>query len=376
VREILFVAGEASGDANAAAVARELKASGSPFELVGVGGDQMRAEGVRLIKHVSKLAVMGFVGILKQVPRHWGLLHDIEDRLRAGNVALAVLVDYGGFNLHVAAAAKSAGVPVLYFITPQVWASRAGRIRDLAATVTRAAVIFRFEEALLRKHGIDAVFVGHPMLDRAAAMPSRDEARGSLGLTADQRVLALFPGSRRQEIERHLGPFVETARRLQAEDPRLQVIVSQAPTVTIDPARCPYRVVTASSWSILRAADAALCKSGTTTLEAAVAGCPLVVGYRTGAIDYAIASQVVTVSEIGMVNLVAGRRIAPEFIQDDLDPARMAPVLRDLLDSSSARRAEMIAAFAEVRASLGEPGAAKRVAAIAMDLAGPAIGRP
>lgn len=370
MREVLFVAGEPSGDANAAAVARELKALGSEYRLVGVGGDEMRAAGVELIKHIDKLTVMGFVGILKQVPRHWGLLHDIEDRLATGAVRLVVLVDYGGFNLYVAAAAKAANVPVLYFITPQVWASRPGRMRNLAATVTRAAVIFEFEESLLRANGIDAVFVGNPMLDRAATMPSREAARASLGLATDRRVLALFPGSRRQEVERHLGPFIETARRLQADDPTLDVIVSGAPNVAIDPATCSYPVVRSSSWAILRAADAALCKSGTTTLEAAVAGCPLVVAYRAGAIDFAIASQIATVTEIGMVNIIAGRRIVPEFVQNDLDPRLIVPVLKQLLDSGNPRRTEMVAALDDVRRKLGDPGAAKRVASMALEMVG------
>ena len=368
MREILIVAGEPSGDANAAAVARAIREATRGYRLVGVGGDQMREAGVELLTHISKLAVMGFVGVLKQIPRHWGLLHDIEDRLRGGAVALVICVDYGGFNLHVAEAAKSAGVPVLYFITPQVWASRPGRMRTIAANVTKAAVIFRFEEELLRTNGIDAVFVGHPMLDRAANMPSRAEARSELQIAADRKVLALFPGSRRQEIERHLEAFVETARRLQRDDPALEVIVSSAPNVTIDPARCPYRVVKASSWTIFRAADAALCKSGTTTLEAAVAGCPLVVAYRASPIDFAIASRIATVTDIGMVNIIAQRRIVPEFLQDEVTAARMAPVLRDLLQPRSEPRETMLRDLAAVRESLGERGAAARVASLALQM--------
>jgi lipid-A-disaccharide synthase len=368
VREILFVAGEASGDTNAAGVVRELKEVAAPYELIGVGGDQMKAAGVHLIEHVRALAVMGFVGILTQLPKHWLLLNEIQDRLRSGRVALVVLVDYGGFNLHVAAAAKAAGVPVLYYITPQVWASRPGRIDDLAATVTKAAVIFRFEEELLRKHHIDATFVGHPILDRVADLPSRDDARRALNLRLDRRLLVLFPGSRSQEIDRHLGPFVETARRLQKDDPHLDVVVSGAPSVAIDATQCPYPVIRSSSWTLLRAADAAFCKSGTTTLEAAVAGCPFVIGYRAGTLDYAIAKQIITVSDIGMVNVVAGHRVVPEFVQDELEPSRIAPVLRDLLDSSSARRQEMIVALAEVRSRLGQPGASKRVAMLALEM--------
>ena len=369
MREILIVAGEPSGDVNAAAVARAIRDATSAYKLVGIGGDQMRAAGVELMKHISTLAVMGFVGVLKQIPRHWGLLHDIEDRLREGNTALVICVDYGGFNLHVAGAAKAAGVPVLYFITPQVWASRPGRMRTIAKNVTKAAVIFRFEEELLRKNGIDATFVGHPMMDRAAGMPTREAARQEIHLAPDRRVLALFPGSRRQEIERHLDVFIETAKRLQRDDPQLEVIVSSAPNVTIDPARCPFRVVKASSWTIFRAADAALCKSGTTTLEAAVAGCPLIVAYRAGAIDFAIASQIATVTDIGMVNIIAQRRIVPEFLQDEVTADRMAPVLKALLDPSSTRRETMVRDLAAVRESLGDRGAAARVAALALQMA-------
>jgi lipid-A-disaccharide synthase len=369
VREILIVAGEPSGDANAAAVARAIRDATADVALVGVGGDQMRDAGVRLMKHISKLTVMGFVGVLKQIPRHWGLLHDIEDRLREGKVELVICVDYGGFNLYVAGAAKKAGVPVLYFITPQVWASRPGRMRTIAENVTKAAVIFRFEEELLRKNGIDATFVGHPMLDRAAEMPTRENARAALQLSPSRKVLALFPGSRRQEIERHLDEFVATAKRLQRDEPELEVIVSSAPNVEIDPARCPFRVVKASSWTIFRAADAALCKSGTTTLEAAVAGCPLIVAYRASAIDFAIASQIATVKDIGMVNIIARRRIVPEFLQDEVTADRMAPVLKEILDPASERRQTMVRDLNAVRESLGERGAAGRVAAIALQMA-------
>lgn len=368
MREILFVAGEPSGDANAAAVARAIRDSGAPHRFIGVGGDHMRAAGVDLMKHIQKLTVMGFVGVLKQIPRHWGLLHDIEDRLRGGTVDLVICVDYGGFNLYVAGAAKAAGVPVLYFITPQVWASRPGRMRSIAENVTKAAVIFRFEEELLRKNGIDAHFVGHPMIDRATAMPTREAARAELGIRGDQRVLALFPGSRRQEIERHLGVFVRTARLLREKDPGLEIVISSAPGLDIDEVRCPYRLVRAPSWTIFRAADAALCKSGTTTLEAAVAGCPLVVAYRASAVDFAIARQIATVTDIGMVNIIAQRRIVPEFLQEELTPEAVGPVLRELLDPASERRQTMLRDLAEVRESLGEPGAARRVAALATQM--------
>jgi lipid-A-disaccharide synthase len=313
---------------------------------------------------------MGFVEPLKRLPRLVRLRRELQRRLSSGRVALAILIDYGGFNLRVAAAAKAAGVPVLYFITPQVWASRAGRLRAIEHTVTRAAVILPFEEKLLRDHGIDATFVGHPLLDRAESLPTRAEARQNLGIEIDERLLALFPGSRAQEIARHLDPFVDTARELQRRDPNLRVIVSSAPSVTIPSERCPFPIVHSASFTVLRAADAALCKSGTTTLEAAIAGCPLIVAYRTSGFEYALARRIVKIPFIGLVNIVAGREVAHEFVQDAVQPAGMADALAPLLDSSSPARAKMLADLADVRSALGSPGAAERVAQIAMELAG------
>jgi lipid-A-disaccharide synthase len=327
----------------------------------------MGAAGVTILDDTVSHAVMGFTEIVRHLPRHLRLLGALRDRLRRGNVALVVCVDYGGMNLRLAAIAAAARVPVLYYITPQVWASRARRMVAMARTVTKAAVILPFEESLLRKNGIDATFVGHPLLDQP--LPDVATARAAVGATGEAPLLALFPGSRAQEVDRLLDPFVATARLLQARVPGLQVVVSHAPNVTIDASRCPFPLTRAPSTTLFRAATAALCKSGTTTLEAAVTGCPLVVAYRTSALTYAIARRLVTVPYIGMVNLVAGRRIAPEFIQDTVDPARMADALLPLLDETGTERAGVVSELARVCALLGAPGAAHRVAAMASQLA-------
>jgi lipid-A-disaccharide synthase len=234
--------------------------------------------------------------------------------------------------------------------------------------ITRAAVILPFEEALLRSHGIDATFVGHPLLDRAAAMPDRTTARSSLGLRDDARVLALFPGSRQQEIDRHIDAFVATAKLLGREHPGLEVVVATAPGVVIPGDRCPYRQVTESSLAVLRAADAAVCKSGTTTLEAAVAGCPLIVAYRTSRWTHAIARRVVRIPRIGLVNVVAGREVAREFVQSAVVPAAMAQAVSPLLVAGSPERIQMSRDLAEVRERLGSPGAAERVAEMVTSL--------
>ena len=369
VREILFVAGEVSGDLHAAAVARALREANAPFALTGVGGDAMRDAGVELIEDTVSAAVMGFIAPIRHLPRLVRLRRSLTERIRGGRVALVVLIDSAGFNMGIAAAATEAGVPTLYYITPQVWASRAGRLDKLARTVTRAAVILPFEEKLLREHGVNATFVGHPLLDRAREMPDRAEARRMLGLDVGRPVLALFPGSRAQEIARHLDPFVATARELQRRDPSLQVVVSSAPHVAIPAERCPYPLAHAASFSVFRAADAALCKSGTTTLEAAIAGCPLVIAYRTSRLEYALARRIVKIPFIGLVNIVAGREIAPELVQDALQPTSLADAVAPLLRDGSPERVAQLRALREVRDSLGETGAASRVAAMALELA-------
>ncbi|MFL5595754.1 MAG: lipid-A-disaccharide synthase [Gemmatimonadaceae bacterium] len=370
MRRVLFVAGEASGDLHAAGVAAALRRVRPELNLAGVGGARLAEQGVELIHRDNLLGVMGFLEVLKHVPRHFLLLRTIRKMLEQDEIALVILIDYPGFNMKVAAAAKRARVPVLYYVTPQVWAWGAGRLPKLAQLITKAAVILPFEEPLLRGFGIDATFVGHPMLDRAVNMPTRQEARETLGLSPDAKVLALFPGSRQQEIDRHIDDFVASAKELQRRIPGLLVVVSVAPTVALDSNRCPFQLVHSASLSVLRAADAALCKSGTTTLEASIADCPLVVAYRTGRISYALAKRLVKVPQIGLVNVVAGREVAREFIQDAIVPTRVADALAPLLDVRSPERRDVLAGLAEVRAKLGTPGAAERVARMAGDLVG------
>ncbi len=368
MRKVLFVAGEASGDLHAAGVAAALRRIRPELSLVAVGGPRLAEQGVEMIHRDDQLGVMGFLEVVKHIPRHFRLLHSLERMLERGEIALLVLIDYPGFNMKVAAAAKRAGVPVLYYVTPQVWAWGAGRIPKLAHYVTKAAVILPFEEKLLRGYGIDATFVGHPLLDRARDMPTKQEARETLSLPARAPVLALFPGSRQQEIDRHIDNFVATAKELQQRIPNLEVIVSVAATVALDSKQCPFRFVHSASLTVLRAADAALCKSGTTTLEAAIADCPMIVAYRTGSISFALAKRLVKVRHIGLVNVVAGREVAREFIQNEVVPAQMATALGELLDMKSPRRDEVLAGFADVRAVLGTPGAADRVARMASAL--------
>lgn len=367
--EVLFVAGESSGDLHAAMLATELHAVRPELTLTGVGGARMEAAGVALFERTDRLAVMGFVEVLRHVPRHLALLREIRRRLTSGVVRLVILVDYPGFNLKVAEAAHASGVPVLYYIAPQVWAWNEKRVRTMARVIDRAAVILPFEEEYFTGHGVRATFVGHPLLDRAHDLPDRSAARRTLGLPDDGQVLALFPGSRAQEVERLLDTFVDAARLVEQRRPNLRVLVSVAPGMKIDRVRCPYPLVEGASFPVLRAADAALCKSGTTTLEAAVAGCPLVVAYRTSRWSYAIARRLVRIPNIALVNIVAGRRVAPELVQDAATPDALASHVLPLLDPNSTERMQQVEGLAHVRARLGKPGAARRAATIASELA-------
>jgi lipid-A-disaccharide synthase len=369
VREIIFVAGEASGDLHASGVAAAIREQRPNAILTGIGGDRMAAAGVELLEHVKNLAVFGFVEAVRAVPHHWQLLRMLKQRFQKGNTALVILVDYAGFNMQVAKAARESNIPVLYYVTPQVWASRAGRLPKLAKVVTKAACILPFEEPLLRSVGIDATFVGHPLLDRALTLPTQAEARAELGLARDGELLAVFPGSRSSELTFHLDDFVATAKELQRRRPGLNVIVATAPSMKIDASRCPYPQVSGASFAVLRAATAGLLKSGTTTLEAAVVGTPNVIAYRTSAVSYAIAKRVVTIPHIGLVNVVAGREVSREFVQDALKPFDMAAALEPLLVVGSVERERAVAGLAEVRAQLGTPGAAVRVAQMALALA-------
>ncbi len=366
MREILILAGEASGDLHGSILAERLKAMRPDLAIAGTGGARMRQAGVDMI--VEHEGVVGFVEVLRHIPAHWRLLQRLKQRLASGRVGLVILIDYPGFNMRVAAAAAAQQVPVLYYITPQVWAWRAGRMRTMAQVITKAAVILPFEEEMLRAAGVDATFVGHPLLDRALAMPERAAARARLGLPEQGEVLALFPGSRAQEIRRHLADFVAVARELERRRPGLKVVLSVAPTIDFRADEVPFAMVRSASFDVLRAADVALCKSGTTTLEAAVAGCPCAIVYRTSPISYAIARRLVRIPHIGLLNIVAGRTVAPEFVQDAFQPGPVADALDPLFDAASPARVAMEAGLAEVKARLGTPGASARVADMALGM--------
>jgi len=369
---ILLSAGEPSGDLHGAAVARALRRRWPNVRLFGLGGPKMAEAGVELLADMNELAVMGFAEVVGRIPFFLGLLRRIRGELRERGADLVVPIDYPGFNLRLARAARELGTPVLYYIAPQVWAWHRSRIHQLARTADHLAVILPFEEPLFREAGARVTFVGHPLLDAVPEIRSREAFCAELGLDPRRPILALFPGSRAQEVERHLTVFTEAALRAMEGHPGVQPVIAAAESLDAAAyAGAPFPVVRRSA-ELLAHARAALVKSGTTTLQAALAGVPIVIAYRTHPVTFWLAKRLVRVDHIGLANLVAGRRVAPEFLQDEAEPAALAAALLPLLSDGPERRA-MVEAFGQVRASLTVPdgsgaSTADRVVALAAEL--------
>ena len=362
---IYISAGEPSGDAHAAAVVTALRRHVPGVELEAFGGPLLERAGAKVLDRMEAFSVVGFVEALAKIPAHYRLLGRVREAFRAKRYDLVILVDYPGYHLRVAAAAAHAGIPVLYYIAPQMWAWGAGRVRKLAS-VRRLAVILPFEEAFFRDRGISATFVGHPLKDRPPP-PQRGAARRALGLDESRPVLGLFPGSRAQEVARHWDVFRAAALRVAAVHPDVQIVVAAAPGANY-PEPGAIQVHGADPLQVFAAADAGICKSGTTTLEAALADVPMVITYRLHPVSSFIAFRMLRVPWVGLVNLVAGYAVAPELLQRRATPAALAEAVLPLLDPKHPITIRQREGLALVRERLGAPGAADRVAAIAAEL--------
>lgn len=369
---ILMVAGEASGDAQGARLAKALLARDPSLEIFGMGGDLMREAGVDTRFESSELSMMGISEVSSGLRRAFAILRDLRGELRSSHPPdLVIPIDFPDFNLRLAKAAHKAGVKVFYYVAPQVWAWRRGRMDKICQWVDRLAVLFPFELELWRAKGMDAHFVGHPLAEDVVATRAREETRALHGLTADRPLLALLPGSRRKEIEMMLEPMLGAAEILQD---RVQVAVARAPGLApglveeVVAGRGGHvTVVEDDTYNLVAAADVTLSTSGTATVECALLGCPTVVGYRMSKTTYAIASRLVDVPHIAMPNLILGREVFPELVQDAVTAERMAAEVSRFLDEPDYLR-ETVLALDGVREQLVRPGAAGRAAELALEM--------
>jgi lipid-A-disaccharide synthase len=364
---IFLSAGEASGDLHGATLARELQRIYPNAHLFGLAGPRMAEAGVEPIVDFDRLVVMGFVEVVARLPFFLSLQRRLRRLFREESPDLVIPIDYPGFNLRLTVTAKRAGIPVLYYIAPQLWAWRQGRARILAEHADRVAVAFPQEEPFLREFGVDAVFVGHPLLDLSGLPIPRETAISALEVDPQRPILGLLPGSRPQEVRRLLGPFLEVAAEVGRRRPEVQVLVSSGPHVPADHYSASSYPVVPRSDQLLAASTAVLTKSGTITVQAALQGTPMVVAHRVHPLTFRVARRLVTVEHVAMVNLLKGRRLVPEFVQS-LPRQAIAEAILPLLDERSAERSEMIEGLREVRLLLGEPGAPGRVAELAAEL--------
>lgn len=328
----------------------------------------MKERGVDLLADLDDLAVMGFVEVLPKLPYLRGLARRLRRFMAERRPDLVILVDYPGFNMRMARAAHDRGIPVLYYIAPKAWAWRPSRARTLAEVTDRIAVILPFEEEFFGGFGAVTTYVGNPLLDRADDVVDRSTFCRRWGLDKGRRFLAVLPGSRGQELDRHLEPFRAIASAVVDARPDITPVFSRARTLRTDRFSDVGFPVVDDTRALLCHADAALVKSGTVTLETALEGTPFVIGYRTSPLTSWLAQKLIRVDHIGLPNLVMDERVVPEFLQDDVCPETVAPVLLALLEEGGEVRRRQLDDLARVRERMGGPGASDRVADVAAEL--------
>jgi lipid-A-disaccharide synthase len=371
----MLVVGEASGDLHGAHLVNSLHRRIDNVEVFGVGGERLKNERFRVVFDAARLAAMGLSELKGSIANLWKADRLLRRALKEEKPDLLVLVDFPEFNLRLARAAKRLQIPVLYYISPQIWAWRRGRVRKIARCVDRMAVAFPFEVPIYERAGVRVAFVGHPLLDVVRPTEDRETTLRRYGLDPKRNTIALLPGSRRPEVFYHVAPMLDAASRL-SEETDAQFILVRASTVRredimeqVSRAATAVTIADGDSYNVLNACDLAWVASGTVTLEAALLKKPMIIVYRVAWLTYALARLLVRVKHIGMVNILAGERVVPELIQSLFTGKRVLDeTKRFLLDP--ALRARTGEKLGQVREKLGSPGAADRVADMAASMLG------
>ncbi|MEA3465295.1 MAG: lipid-A-disaccharide synthase [Thermodesulfobacteriota bacterium] len=374
-RRALIVTGEASGDLHGANLIKAAKHIDPQLTFCGVGGEKMAAAGCEILVPSSELAVMGLVEVVRHLPRIWGVFRRLKKLLfSADRPDVLILIDSPDFNLRLARQAKKAGIPVLYYVSPQVWAWRRGRVKGISAVVDRLAAIFPFELDYYRGYPIDVRYVGHPLLDEAGITGSATEYRQRHQLDNGSPLIGLFPGSRDNELKYSFPTIVATAKMLLKVHQGSRFILPLAPGVdasqlstVLDQAGIEVTFVRETIYDIAAACDVVLCVSGTVTLQIALVETPMVIMYKAAPFTYAIGKHLVAVEHVGLPNIVAGKTIVREFIQQEANPQTLFTEMDRILTDEHYRQ-QMKINLAAVKDKMGEPGCSHRVAQMAIDL--------
>jgi lipid-A-disaccharide synthase len=369
----MLVVGEASGDIHGAGLVDALWKRDPTLKIFGVAGERLQQTRFETLFSVSRLTGMGLVELAGNFKNLWQAYRLLRRALRERRPSLLVLIDFPEFNLRLAKLARQLALPVLYYVSPQVWAWRRQRVRQIARWVDRMAVVFPFEVPFYRQHGVDVSFVGHPLLEDIHVNESRETVLGRLSLNPAKPTIALLPGSRRREVEYHLPVMLQAAARLQRES-AVQFLCVRA--ATVDPAMIETELKRASAripmvednrYDAVNASDLAWVASGTATLETALLLKPMIVVYRLAVLTYLIARWLVKVDHVAMVNLIADKRVVPELIQSEFNAERLIEESRLLLNDRERYRS-VVDELARLREKLGSPGAAERVADLAFSM--------
>jgi lipid-A-disaccharide synthase len=391
---LMIVAGEVSGDMRAAEVASALHAANPSLRMTGVGGEHMKAAGVELFANITDLAVIGFVEVIKNYGRIKKVFHQVLAEVDRTKPDAVLLVDYPGFNLRLAKKLKERKVKVIYYVSPQVWAWKEKRVKTIKQVVDKMLVLFAFEQEFYKKHHMDVEYVGHPLIDEIKTSAKPSDVLKSLGFDPAKPVVGLLPGSREKEVSRHLPVMLKAAKLLHQKDPSRQFVVLQAPTITlpaslralsattlqrakqsqtsadgiassaaVSKAGLLAMTVSTDTYNTINATTACIVASGTATLETAILKKPMIVIYKTSWITYLLAKIFVKIKNIGLVNIVAGKAIVPELIQNNASPEKIAAEMEKLLsDPKEFHRIQK--ELSKIHNWLGDPGASRRAAKI------------
>ncbi|MGE5814848.1 MAG: lipid-A-disaccharide synthase [Acidobacteriota bacterium] len=375
---VMISCGEASGDLYAGALASELRTIDPAITITGFGGERLRGAGATLVGDYRGLTVTGLAEALKVLPRSYAMYRRLLASAREQRPDVLVAIDFPDFNFRLARAMRRLGIPVVYYVSPQLWAWRSGRMKTMRAIASHVLVIFPFEEPIYREAGVPVTFVGHPLLDLIPPPGDRSAFLSGLGLRADRRTVALLPGSRPNELKQILPTLVRAASSLAARGD-LQFLLARAPNLDdelfapLGHSRVPIAIVEGRTDDVLASADLVIAASGTATVQAAIHECPMVIVYRLSPLTYRLGKRFVTVDTYGMVNLIADRKVAPELIQEGFTVDAVVSQVTDLLDKPQLYAAAK-QALHEVRGRLGACGASRRAAEAVLNAArGPAV---